>query len=294
MTALPSDSTLDLVLIGNLAFNEDRTPFGQRVSCGGSAYYCAKGASVVSPGRVGVLADVGVDFDLTLLRQIGVNLEGIRIHEQGQTSHFIVTQHSDGSRTFEPIWGIATDVSLGPFPTFYYQATHFHLATMPPHRQLSWIELLRSNCPHAKISADVYESYVRSHTTESAKVVAAVDLAFMNKEEATLLDLLDEQYPSKPRIIKLGPGGAYYSHHNIRVFEPAPPTTTVIDTNGAGEILAGVFLSLSLWGLTIPDALKFAVQLASASVTEFGIDHSGIQSAIESIRQQLLSTWQHS
>jgi sugar/nucleoside kinase (ribokinase family) len=56
----------------------------------------------------------------------------------------------------------------------------------------------------------------------------------------------------------------------------------VVDTTGAGEVLAGAFLSMRAMGVPDPVALRHAVAVASAKVTEFGVDGPHLRRAIES------------
>ena len=60
------DSSIALVLVGHVGFAEDHTRFGSSLSHGGSGYACAVGAGAGDPGRVGVVAHVGEDFDQLL------------------------------------------------------------------------------------------------------------------------------------------------------------------------------------------------------------------------------------
>jgi len=70
---------MNLLIVGTVAYDSVRTPFGARERIlGGSAAYCATAASYFTDA--GILAVVGEDFeasDRRLLQERGVDLEGL-------------------------------------------------------------------------------------------------------------------------------------------------------------------------------------------------------------------------
>ncbi len=75
-----------------------------------------------------------------------------------------------------------------------------------------------------------------------------------------------------PYILKKGSGGAEYRFSNRHV-EVSAPKTIAVDTSGAGEILAGVYLSLRAQGLNVKSALEKAVHTATRRVGKWGVKH---------------------
>jgi ribokinase len=61
------------------------------------------------------------------------------------------------------------------------------------------------------------------------------------------------------------------------------PTAEVVDTTGAGDMLAGAFLALELARVPPLAALDAAVRIATASVEAFGVDNPKFRAAIASI-----------
>jgi sugar/nucleoside kinase (ribokinase family) len=108
------------------------------------------------------------------------------------------------------------------------------------------------------------------------------DLVFLNQVEYRLLFGQDPR-TNIPMIIKSGAAGAGYVAGNSRLDLAAPPADAV-DTTGAGEILAGVFLSLRTLGINMADALRYAVLVASAKVNEFGVDGPQVDAALATVR----------
>jgi len=79
---------------------------------------------------------------------------------------------------------------------------------------------------------------------------------------------------SKPTILKKGPKGAtYIDNQEGIIFTIEAPNVKVVDTSGAGDTLAGIFLASLSRGIRVQDALKAGVEMASKTVTDFGVEH---------------------
>lgn len=264
---------IDLAVIGNLAFQKDHLPDGTiHKTQSGSGYYVTAGASLVSQ-KVGLVAHVGDDFDLNPLKQWGVDLSGINVVEGGETARFINIQFPDGTRQFSAETGVAGVVNPEIFPTSYLLARFIHLATNHPGEQLVWIDNLKTRVAKTTvISADIFESYVRQYPDLTKEVLKKAGMVFANEEEWQTLNQFGEIRLTVPFILKKGPLGAVYIEGDKSIEVPAPKVKAV-DTSGAGEVLAGVFLSLRAQGVPVEQALEKAVHLASRSVTQAGIEH---------------------
>ena len=283
---------VDLVIVGHLAWNEDRTVSGTRTSRGGAAYYCAIGATAGFPTVTGVVASVGDDFDVEALRRLGVDTAGVAHVPGHTTARFVITQLVDGTRTFAASWGAAQRVDVGSFPIAYRRARHVHLATAPPEQQLVWLEHVAGWPRRPTLSADVFEPFVRQSPEATRGVARAVDMVFMNEEEASLLRAEDQAWSPGDVVLKRGAAGATYyrGRHPAGppISAPAPPTRAV-ETTGAGDVLAGAFLALQIRGVSPARALAAAVRVASASVTDFGVDHQLLRRTITGTRDALLA-----
>lgn len=260
-----------LVIIGHLAHNEDRTSSGVRVSTGGAAYYCAVGSSVIAPATIGIVSCVGPDFNLRTLRRLGVQVDGVTMDASGYTARFTITQMQDGSRTFDANWGVASSVCVDTYPDRFMHTCHVHIATAPPWQQVEWIQRCRLLPSRPTISIDTFEHFARISPEECRQAIAMADMIFANEEEAMQLEMGDS-LPGKALILKRGPHGARYSSGSTTFDVPAP-SVPAVETTGAGDLLAGAFLSLRTQGVSAAQALREAVELASASVRDFGVDH---------------------
>ncbi len=129
---------MDLVIIGNLAFETTHLVSGGEYSCqSGSAYLMAAGASLVS-NKVGMVARVGRDFDLADLKAWNLDLSGVEV-SSGQTPKFVSVQHKNGGFSFNYAMGVASIVKPEIYPGKYFQAKYIHLASNLPQQQLLWI-----------------------------------------------------------------------------------------------------------------------------------------------------------
>jgi sugar/nucleoside kinase (ribokinase family) len=268
-----NEREVDHVIIGDLAFQRIITPKGERDEIAGSAYYCAIAASTISDnGTVGVIARVGEGFNLNSLMTRGINVEGVSVIPNGRTATFTLIEH-DGRRDFEAELGVAATVDTSLYPDSYKNATHIHLASAEPKKQIEWIDYLRRTVPSATISADAFEKYALESPEETYTALQSSDLAFLNEEEFALLTERKKQLAlNVPFILKRGQKGAEYSD-NQTTLKVAAPKVEVVDTTGAGETLAMAYLLLRHKGVSVENALKQAVNLASQEITQFGIDH---------------------
>lgn len=270
-----------LVLVGHLGFAEDITPHGSAVSLGGSAYASARGAAVTEAQGVGIVARVGEDFDFPSLRGLGVDLRGVNVLA-GPSPRFSIRQYADGYRAFKSDLGVADDCDADSFPEDYGLASHFHLATMPPPQQAKWLQVLRRREPQPSVSVDMFERTAADYPDLCRVLCLNADLVFLNRLEYQLL--FDQApRPNVPMIIKGGAAGASYVSDNAH-YDIAAPLVDAVDTTGAGEILAGVFLSLHTLGIPTAEALRYAIFVASAKVTEFGVDGAEVDTALATVR----------
>lgn len=259
---------IELAVVGDIAWNHDIAPIGEKTSLGGAAYYSTVGASYFSQ-NIGTVARVGSDFDLSLLDHRWVDIEGIKIIPGGKTCRFVAIQHPDNTRVFEAKRGVAGIVETNIFPDRYFSAQFIHLSTQLPQHALIWLDFLVN---HNGVSVDSFEPFVEKFTKLTREMFRRANIIFTNEAEWTAIRNFGEEFTEKPLIIRRGKNGAVYKHKNEVITIPAPQVNAV-ETSGAGDILAGAFLAQRAKGVSIKEALLNAVNLASLSVTDFGVDH---------------------
>jgi sugar/nucleoside kinase (ribokinase family) len=303
---------MELVIVGHLGPHTDSTPAGVQTSLGGSGYGVAMGATVGTPGTIGLVAQVGHDLDLPSHRLQGIDLEGVRVY-QGASARFRIRQLPNDKRHFRSDLGVADPVDVGSFPDAYVDAAWIHLGTAPPVHQLLWLEHLRQRSPRSLISVEMFEHFVERERKAARRVCDLADFIFMTAEEHA--GLYDEGMPAVPAIIKHGAMGADLCFPGEAPHHVAAVPVHPVDTTGAGQVFCGVFLALAArgiarsirdqsrrrrwrWlprpssplehigqgGLAAVPALQFAVWAGTAAVKDFGVDHSHVTRALAEIR----------
>ena len=259
-----------LVLIGHVGWATNETPSGTRVSLGGSGYAAAFAASLILPGRVGLVAQLGPDLAEHGLPRLRIDRAGLA-DLAGPSAAFHITERADGSRLFRSRLGVAASPQFGAFPAAYLHASHVHLGTMPPDQQIGWLQFLRDHGLRAPVSVDTFEYFVSTEPAASREACDLADLIFINEAEYAGL-YREHESPKAPTILKHGPRGADFISDGVTYPAETTPAAQVMDGTGAGEILAGTYLALRAGGLTERRALDYAVRAATSSVTEFGVD----------------------
>ena len=223
----------------------------------------------MSSRRIGLAAQVGDDFPIHSLREPMLSLAGVSVYP-GPSPRFTIVQRSATERAVRVDLGVAS--TPRPELQSYPSARHVHLATMPPAHQLTWLNYARRQVPKASVSVDMFEATVRSAPDTSIRLCEEADLAFMNEDEFQVLTAMG-WVASGPVVLKRGRAGAKYIDGKS-VATAVAPDVQAVDTTGAGEIIAGVFLALRIENVDIEEALDSAVCLASQSVAQFGVDDS--------------------
>jgi sugar/nucleoside kinase (ribokinase family) len=280
-----AQSPADLVLIGHVGFATDRTASGSATYTGGSGFAAAFAAAALLDG-VGLVAQVGEDLDLGILRLLPIDMAGVAVLP-GTSAKFFIDQSRAGSLSFSSDLGVAAEPSLDLFPASYLDARYVHLGTAPPRQQLAWLKFLRRKRCRAQVSVDMFEPFVAKEPITCHEVCDQADLIFLNETEYHGL-YRGRSNPPAPTILKHGPGGAEFLGSAVRYRIPAPAADEV-DPIGAGEILAGSFLALRARGLTESRALSYAVAAATRSVTEFGVAGAGVTCELQRVRRELES-----
>jgi sugar/nucleoside kinase (ribokinase family) len=274
-----------LVVIGHVGYATDRTARGTSSSVGGSGYAVAAAASVIFPGRVGLVAQIGADFDQAILRRLNLDLDGVAVLP-GASAKFRIDEYRNGRRSFQSALGVATCPRPELFPASYLHASWVHLGTMPPQQQLIWLNSLRRKATNATISVDMFEHFVTREAAASREACDQADLVFLNRIEHEGLYGAGS-YPKATLVLKNGPGGADLVRDGVKQHHAHAPWVRAVDTVGAGEILAGVFLGSRAQDVQEATALRYAVAAATRSVTEFGVDGPRITRALSRTRLKI-------
>src|SRR3954463_2613477 len=278
---------MSLVVVGSIAFDAVKTPFGERERMlGGSAVHFSLAASFFTDVRV--VGPVGDDFgadEEAVLTGRGIDTEDIERVEGGETffwrGHYeydLNTAHTD-------------DTQLNVFGEFQpklseasREAEMLFLANIQPDLQRE----VREQCTGVRLAGlDSMNLWIETARDSLVRTISGVDMVFMNDaeirmltEHANLVRAARELMEMGPRIVvaKQGEYGAALFTDESFFALPAYPLETVMDPTGAGDSFAGGFLGYlasqdaSTEDATLRRAMTYGSVLASFNVEEFGTE----------------------
>lgn len=236
-----------------MAFDAIETPFGKSDKIvGGAATYIAWSASNFTQ-PVQQVSVVGGDFpqdELDALTARGVQLEGVQIKKDEKSFFWSGKYHMDmNSRdTLDTQLNVLAD--FDPVIPDSYQGCEFlMLGNLLPSVQMRVIEQLKVR--PKLIAMDTMNFWMDTAMEDLAKVIAKVDLLFVNDSEARQLSGQFSLVKAAREIMKMGPKylvikkgehGALLFHDDKVFFAPALPLEDVFDPTGAGDTFAGGFI----------------------------------------------------
>lgn len=260
-----------IVIIGDVAFETTVIGDSSIRSLGGSGFYSAIGSLATNHKNFTLITSVGTDFDFLTLDKLGINREGISVIHNEKTACFTTEFINPNDRIFR------SDLGALKSPDFtiiknHLQSTIIFLSGSNPNMQLKWIKHIKGYNFYGKIAVDLFEDYCEKYPLETKKVIELSDIVFLNEVERKLI-CNDKIFSNKICILKKGSKGAIYSSPNKTINITPTISCTAVDTNGAGDILAGAFLSMLLSVGSITHALQTAVNIATLSVSKHGVYH---------------------
>jgi len=279
---------MSLTIIGTVAFDAIETPFGKTDKIiGGAATYASLAASYLTK-KVNLVGVVGDDFpteSIDMLKNHGVNTEGLQI-KQGEKSFFWAGKYHNDMNSRDTL---ATELNvLADFdpiiPESYQDTEYLMLGNLTPTIQRTVVERMKKR--PKLILMDTMNFWMDIAWDELMKTLKLVDVLSINDEEARQLSkeyslvkaarkILD--MGPKVLIIKKGEHGALLFNKTQVFFAPALPLEDVFDPTGAGDTFAGGFIGyLAKTGdisfENMKNAIIYGSALASLCVEKFGTE----------------------
>ena len=279
---------MGLTVVGSIAFDRVKSPFGERERMlGGAATYFSLAASFFD--TVSVVGPVGDDFGdehLDVLRTRGTVVDDIERVAGGRTFFW----HGEYGWDLNQCHTKATE--LGVFAEFEPKLSSgsracdvLFLANIQPSLQLA----VRESCTTARfVALDSMNYWIESARDELVDVIRRVDCVLLNDAELrqltgrpNLVTAARDVQLLGPRVViaKQGEYGAAMITPDAFFSLPAFPLENVVDPTGAGDTFAGGFLGYVArhveQGLTddvLRQAMAYGTALASFNVEEFGTD----------------------
>lgn len=241
---------MSILVVGSVAFDSIRTPFGEvEEVLGGSATYFSLAASLFNP--VGIVAVVGEDFPRSsaeFLRSHGVDLRGLK-KLPGRTFRW------KGYYEFDLNEAHTLDTQLNVFEDFdpeipeeYRDADFVFLGNIDPGLQLKVLQQVRS--PRLTV-CDTMNYWISNRREQLVETISRVDCLLLNDGEARELAGEPNLIMAGRKLLSMGPGRVIIKkgEHGVMMLAgedyfslPAYPLETVFDPTGAGDSFGGGFL----------------------------------------------------
>jgi sugar/nucleoside kinase (ribokinase family) len=279
---------MSLLTVGSVAFDAIETPFGKTDKIiGGAGTYIALSSSFFIPEQ-NMVAVVGDDFPepmLQLLKDKGVNLDGLQIKNGEKTFFWSGKYHNDMNSRDTLVTELNVLEKFDPIiPEAYQNTNYLMLGNLSPQIQRTVIERLVKR--PKLIAMDTMNFWMDIALDELKKTIALVDVLIINDEEARQLTgeyalkkaaKVVQAMGPKTVIIKKGEHGALLFQDSKVFYAPALPLESVFDPTGAGDTFAGGFLGyIAATGDISFDNMKRAIiygsALASFCVEKFGTE----------------------
>jgi sugar/nucleoside kinase (ribokinase family) len=280
---------MPITVVGSIAYDAVKTPFGERERMlGGAAVHFALAASFFEEVRV--VGPVGDDFgepELDVMRNRGVNVSDVERVEGGKT-FFWRGEYGWDLNSRETL-----DTQLGVFEGFQpklspgsRESDVLFLANIQPGLQLE----VRAQLPDARfVALDSMNLWIDIAREQLVQAIEGVDCLILNDAELRQLtgkpnlvsaarEILGWGGPSAI-VAKQGEYGAALITNGSFFALPAYPMENVIDPTGAGDTFAGGFVGYiaahSQQGFSdrlLRSAMAHGTALASFNVEEFGTE----------------------
>lgn len=276
---------MSLLVVGSMAFDSVKTPFGERENAiGGSATYFSVSASFFTDVRL--VAVVGKDFpesELEFLAERSVDLKGLE-RKEGATFRW------KGEYGFDLNTAHTLDTQLNVFqdfqpqvPSSFQNSDYVFLANIDPELQASVLDQITS--PRL-VACDTMNFWIEGKRDELIQTFGKVDIVVINEGEVRELAGESNILKASRKILEMGPKtlivkqgeyGALLIQNNSVFSAPGLPIENIHDPTGAGDTFAGGFMGyLASKGDLSRDGLRRAVifgsVMASFNVESFSYD----------------------
>ena len=280
-----------VTVVGSIAFDAVKTPFGERERMlGGAAVHFALAASFFDEVRV--VGPVGDDFgeaELEVMRRRGVDVSDIE-HVPGGETFFWAGEYGWDLNSRETL-----ETRLGVFEHFEPKLSQaaresevLFLANIQPDLQRA----VREQCTGARFAAlDSMNLWIDIARDSLLATIATVDCLVLNNEELRQLTSMPNTVRAAREVLSWGPPGpsviiAKQGEYGATLITagdyfslPAFPLEDVVDPTGAGDTFAGGFMGFiaaaadgELDEPLLRRAMAYGTALASFNVEEFGTE----------------------
>jgi sugar/nucleoside kinase (ribokinase family) len=278
---------MSLTVVGSIAFDAVKTPFGERERMlGGAAVHFSLAASFFTEVRP--VGPVGDDFgadEFAVLERRGIVCDDIERIEGGKSFFW------RGRYEYDLNVAHTEDTQLGVFAEFEPKlsaasqaADTLFLANIQPDLQRQ----VRAQCAAARLSGlDSMNLWIETAKDSLTSAIAEVDCLVVNDAEIRMLTAESNLARAARAVMELGPRAviAKQGEYGAALFTaggffalPGFPLEDVRDPTGAGDSFAGGFFGYldgrggELDEANLRRAMGYGTVLASFNVEEFGTE----------------------
>lgn len=275
----------DVVVVGSMALDTVRTPFGavERAVGGAAVYASAAAGLLAAPRVVGVVGDDFPEEALQFLASRGADLEGVQRIRGGKSFFWSgVYDYDLGDRET-----LATELNVfGDFnpvlPDGYRDSRYCFLANIQPQVQLAVLDQLSDTC---FTMCDTMNYWIENERDALLEVLERVDLALLNDGEIRQLADTPNLGKAAERVLAMGPHfvaikkgeyGATLVSHDEYFTIPSYPLPNVVDPTGAGDSFAGGMIGYlamqdDCCQMNLRRAMASGTVIASAAIEDFSL-----------------------
>ena len=276
---------VSILVVGSVAFDTLKTPFGERKKIlGGAATYFSLSASFFT--QVRVVGVVGDDFTAeheAVLTGRGIDTRGIE-HASGNTFHWGGEYGENVNEAQTKFTDLNVFENFVPkIPAAYEDSKFLFLANIMPELQLD----VRRKMPNVVlVGGDTMNLWINIKRAELLETLKEVDILLINDGEAKLLAGENSLVLAARKILTLGPKSLVIKHgeYGATIFfsdgghpfrAPALPIAEVQDPTGAGDTFAGGFMGYiasqpALTSSVLKKAMFYGGVMGSFTVERFG------------------------
>ncbi len=277
---------MSVLTVGTVAFDDIETPFGKvEKVIGGACTYISWAASYFVDD-IRLTSIVGSDFpkdEIWQLEQRGVNMEGLKVVENGKT-FFWAGKYHDNMISRDTL---ATDLNVlddfdPELPDSYKDSQYVMLGNLTPDIQIRVLEQLEKP---KLIVLDTMNFWMDVAMDRLKVAISKCNLLTINDEEARQLSGEYSLVKAAEKIIDMGPEylvikkgehGALLLSRDEIFYVPGLPLAEVKDPTGAGDSFAGGLIgylakSDDISFENIKRAVVYGSAMASFCVEEFSL-----------------------
>jgi len=279
---------MSLLVVGTVAFDQIKTPFGETEKIlGGAATFIGLASSMLDV-KTGLVSVVGGDFPqeyLDLLTSRNMDISGIEKIESGKTFFWSGRYHNDMNSRDTLVTELNVLENFQPaVPEEWKKPDVLMLGNLHPLVQKSVLNQLEER--PKLVVLDTMNFWMDLTWNELMNVLKDVDVLTINDEEARQMSKEYSLVKAAKKILEMGPHtliikkgehGALLFHENNVFFAPALPLEDVFDPTGAGDTFAGGFSGFlaktqNYSFENMKRAIIYGSALASFTVEKFGTE----------------------